>query len=388
MSAPRSSYDVLVVGATAGGLAAAALLARRGFRVSVIGHGVRDETYPWEGLKLRRGLAAFAVLDAPAFRKVVAELALVPAVRRAVETLSPPFQVCLPKHRVDAWAEPERLVAELEREFPEVPRPIEDFYGFLQRWQPALDAWLADERELPPEGFFARRAEARRLAALPFGRDGRGGDLLSAFSDRHPFRTFVAAQTRFASALDPDAMTDLRLTRLHAAGLRAAFLDGGVDALRALFAERVVLHGGELRLKDRVEHLELRRGRVTGALIAGVDEAVGANFVLVAADPTEAVRLSGELPVSRWARRATVSPRYHRFVVNLALRAAGVPEGMGRRVFSVLDPARPSRRRTSSRSSARCPTRKGGWCSPSRRSSRARPSRRATPTFAACARGS
>lgn len=340
-TAPKSSYDVVVVGATVGGMAAAALLARRGFRVSVIGHGARDETYTWNNLSLRRSLSAFSVLGTPAFRKVIAELALVPAVKRSVETLSPAFQVCMPAHRIDAWAEPEKLVAELVREFAEVPRPIEDFHAFVTRWSAALDTWLADERELSPEGFFARRAEARRIAALPFSRDALGGDLFSAFADGHPFRTFIAAQTRFASALDPDTMTALRVTRLYASGLRACFLDGGLDRLRALFAERVMLHGGELRLRDHAEHLEFRRGRVVGARIAGLDEVIGAKFVLVATEASEALRVAGELPVAQWAQHGTVSPRYHRFVVNLALDRHGVPEGMARRVFSVLDPARP-----------------------------------------------
>ncbi len=84
MSSPRSSYDVVVVGASLALVGAGALLARRGFRVLVLGHGVRPEVYPWEGLALRRAPLGTAFLECPAFRRMVAELALVPSVRRRV----------------------------------------------------------------------------------------------------------------------------------------------------------------------------------------------------------------------------------------------------------------------------------------------------------------
>lgn len=343
MSSPRSSYDVVVVGASLALVGAGALLARRGFRVLVLGHGVRPEVYPWEGLALRRVPLGVAFLECPAFRRMVAELALVPSVRRRVQALDPPFQVVLPGHRLEAAAVPERLLAELNREFPEIQRPVEDFYRRVEAVRAQLDRTLGADVLLPPEGFWERRELARAATGLPFDRHGAGRDPFAEFASDHPFRTYVEAQTRFAGALDPDAMLPLARARLHAAGFGHAWLaEGGVDGLRELFAEKIVQHGGDLRLRDRAEAIAVHRGRVRSVSLAGLDESVGCGFALCGLDPAEVQRLTGQEPSRHWIRRLLgLRARYHRYVLNVVVRAEAVPVGMAGRVYAVLDLRRP-----------------------------------------------
>ncbi len=343
MTAPRSFYDVVVVGASLASLAAGALLARRGFRVAVLGHGSLAQTYGYEGMALQRELATVTVAEAPAFRRVVAELALVPAMRRRLRPLEPLYQVALPRHRIDVAGPTGRLLAELRREFPEVQRPVEDFYAALDRANGALDQTFGADVVWPPDGFFERREAARAAAVQPFGRDGASGDVLAEFAANHPFRTFVDAQARFGGAMDPDRMTALCRVRLHGVGTRAAWAaEGGADGLKRLFEEKILQHGGEVRPRDRVERIALRRGRVEGVVLSGLDETLGCSFVVTCLDPAEAQRLTGA-PASRaYAQRLLgVRPRYYRYVLNVALPAEAVPVGMGARVFSVADPARP-----------------------------------------------
>ncbi len=343
MSAPRSFYEVVVAGASLAALAAGALLARRGFRVAVIGQGARPAAYEYDGLTLRRDLACVSFVDAPAFRRAMTELALLPAVRRRAQSPEPAWQVVLPRQRLDVHADPERRLAELDREFPEIHRPVEDFYANLARANASLDRLFGADVAWPPDGFFERRAARRAAGDLPFGPDGLEGDVLAEFAADHPFRTFVDAQARFAGAHDPDRMTALARTRLHASAMRGAFLsDGGVDGVRRLLEERILQHGGDVRPRDVADRVTLRRGRVSSVVLAGTDEVLGCGFLITSLDAAAAQRLTGVASSHAYAiRQLAARPRYYRYVLNVAVPSHALPMGMASRVFFVADLARP-----------------------------------------------
>lgn len=343
MTVRRSFYDVVVVGASLSALAAGALLARRGFRVTVVGHGTRGATYELAGFTLRRSLATVCAGETPAFRRVFAELALLPAVRRRLSPLTPAWQVVLPRHRVDVHAAPEPLLVELVREFPEIQRPMEDFHAAVTRANAQVDGLLGEDLAWPPEGFFESRRVARWLRPTPFGADGTGGDLLSEFSASHPFRVVVEAQARFATALAPGQLNALAYARLHALGLRAATLaEGDLDGLRRMLEEKIVQHGGDVRPRDRVEQLIVRGGAVRGARLSGTDEELGCAFVVSSLDGADSLRLAHETAPRAYAERLLgARPELYRYVLNVVLPAEALPVGMGRRVFLVSDPSRP-----------------------------------------------
>lgn len=334
---------MVVLGTSLPALSTGALLARRGFRVAVLGHHARPHCYEHEGVTLRRGLSSFSATDAPAFRRVLSELAILPVVRRRLAPCEPAWQVVMPGHRLDVSAQPERWLSEVLREFPEVPRAVEDFQRTVMGVQPGLDALFGADIAWPPDGFWERRAAAKLLGPLPFGRKGTDGDLFAAFAAEHPFRTFVAAQARFATDLDPEQMTSLQIARLHATGLRGAFLtDGGLDGLRRLLEERVQQHGGEIRPRDAVERITVRRGAVSGVVLSGLDEAIGCSFVVTSLDANAVLRLTGELPSRSYQRAlAAVKPAYHRYALNVVVTPDAIPPAMGPRVFAVMDPTRP-----------------------------------------------
>lgn len=334
---------MVVLGASLAALTAGALLARRGFRVAVIGHGARSERYTYEGFALRRGSSFAPWIEAPAFVRAMTELALLPMVRRRTQAREVAWQVCLPRHRLDVHVDLERRLGELDREFPEVHRPVEDFYTALTRNDAPLDRLFGPEASWPPAGFFERRALRRGMTDTPFGADGLGGDVFAEFAVDHPLRTVVDAQTRFAGAHDPDRMTALVRTRLHASGLRAApFMDDGLDGLRRLLEERIQQHGGDVRGRERVERINTRRGHVTSVTLAGTEEEIGCAFVVTSLDAALAQRLTG-VPATRAyaARLLAARPRYYRYTLNVVLPAEALPMGMGPRVFAVADLARP-----------------------------------------------
>jgi hypothetical protein len=71
-------------------------------------------------------------------------------------------------------------------------------------------------------------------------------------------------------------------------------------------------------------------------LLAGLGEVLGARFVVSGLEPQALATLTDEV-----SPNPSVRPRYYRYLVNLVLRAAGLPVGMGARVYLVGDPRRP-----------------------------------------------
>ena len=338
MSAPRSSFDVVVVGLSVGALAAGALLARRGFRVAVLGHHARPFRYEREGHALYRDLGAVTAHESPAFRRVFAELGLLPAVRRRLAPLDPAWQVVLPRHRIDVPLARVVRVTEVRREFPEVTRAVEEFYDALDAVEPDLDALLDADLTWPPDGVWERR-RARALADAVSPRPG--SDPFAAFATDHPFRAFVDAQVRFAGTGDPDRIDPLRRVRAHAVA-RAAMLDGDErDGITRALLEKVLQHGGEVRLRDAAGRIVQRRGRAVGVELSGIEEQLGAEWILAGIDTTEVRRLlrDPDAPPPRGGLEGRV--RSHRYVLNVVVHRDALPVGMARRVFAVMDLARP-----------------------------------------------
>ena len=118
MSTTSKHYDVVVLGADLGALAAAALLARRSWRVLVLGNGVRKPTYIYDGLVLARRPFTFLAASSPAWTRVLVELAQSQTFRRRLSALDPMLQVLGPDLRLDVPPDNSCLRARSTGSFP------------------------------------------------------------------------------------------------------------------------------------------------------------------------------------------------------------------------------------------------------------------------------
>src|SRR5690606_30292018 len=100
MSSTSKHYDVVVLGTELGALVSAALLARRSWRVLVLGQGHRPPTYEHDGLTLARRPFTFLAASSPSWGRVLVELAQSQTFRRRLEALDPMFQVLGPDLRL------------------------------------------------------------------------------------------------------------------------------------------------------------------------------------------------------------------------------------------------------------------------------------------------
>src|SRR5215475_11923556 len=160
-------YDVAILGAGLGALTAAALLARRSWRVLVLGQGWRPPVCQYDGVTLARRPFTFLAGSSPAWGRVLVELAQSQTFRRRTTPLDPMFQILAPKLRLEVPPDVQLFSREIDRTYPEVRRVVDELYGELARTNAAADA--AFERDLvwPPGTFWERRDTERASASMP-----------------------------------------------------------------------------------------------------------------------------------------------------------------------------------------------------------------------------
>jgi len=339
-----SYYDVVLLGTRFEALLCGALLAKRGFRVLVLGQGMLGPTYEVGGRRLPREPFAFRAAHSPVARRTLAELALLQVFRRRATAMDPAFQVVLPKHRIDLPPKPEHFERELDRELPDVKPAALEFHRVVERVGADLDRLFERDLLFPPETFFERREFQRaRAGAHDFDRKGGGSDPFAEFPDAHVFRHLVGAPTFFASDMDPRTLSPLGTLRLYEGWRGAARLEGGYEWLRGALIDKIETYSGEVRWRERAEQVLLKRNTAVGVRLATSGETIGCGFVVSSCDVDVLLRLLPDRGAFRelFETLGEPTPRYFRYTLNVLVAADAVPAGMARDVFVLRDPRRP-----------------------------------------------
>ena len=336
-------FDVVILGKSLGAAALAALLTRRDFSVMVVGQGSRPSDYTFRDHPLRRRCFTPLAAASPAFKRVLGELAQSQVFRRRLRALDPMLSVVMPGRRFDLPPDIDLLRQEVDREFPEVRRVVDDLYGELARVNAAADAAFELDLSWPPATFFERYATNRAAGSLPHLR-GDQHLLLGGFPANHPYVGIVEQSAQMSADLmaASRSLPSFAVARLHGAWTRGTYgLAGGEDDIVAFFLERFTSLGGQVMFSERVVGID-PVGRDGHALVLDGGSAVLGCSVLVTDGTGESIaRLAKGRGILRKAQREwpVVSERAGRFTVSLLVRRDGLPEGLG--AESLLFPSMP-----------------------------------------------
>lgn len=345
-------YDVIVLGRSLGALAAAALLARRDFRVLVLGQGNRPCGYSFEGFPFKRRAFSMLFSAAPAWKRLLHELAQTQGFRRRQTALDPMFQVLLPDRRLELPPDLELFEREIDREFPEVRPIVDELYGILATTNAVIDQVFEHDVTWPPATLWERFETGRLAKSLPYSGDRAWADLLARFPLGHPYRGIVEIPAHFGTHLagTPDGLPPLALARLHGDWTRGiCALDRDEDELVEFLIERIEGHGGTCRLDSRATRLILHRGRVSGVIEDGEEHPIGTAHLVANLTGEELAELSNGEGISASARQKwpKVTAAVGRFVTSIVIRREGLPEALATESFLVatrpdrFDPRRP-----------------------------------------------
>ena len=327
-------YDVVVCGGEVAGLVAASLLARRGFRVLVLGHEGERATFEAGGVTLSRAPALLPPLDEPPTARVLKELDCVALVKRRAPGIRPAFRVVLPGQQIDFPVEPAALTRELLRGFGPAAATVAAAIERLDAMGRIVDPLLASAITLPPSGFWERREVARFESLLP----KRGHDPFAPLPAEHPFRTMAATPAAANASLIPHEIgpvTEARALALARQGQHV--LEGGLAGLQELLLGRIETFGGDRRERLTPVAVVTRRGRAVGIRVQPRDETIGCHHLIWAGAPASLDQAMGAAaPPSRPLRIAG-----YRYAVALLAPAGVVAPGTPPSTFAVADPSRP-----------------------------------------------
>ncbi len=271
-----SRPKVVVVGAGIGGLTAGALLAKRGYEVTIFDQAIVPggcaSTFKRQGFTFDVGATQVAGLEPGGIHYRIfeeLEIELPPAV-----PCDPACAVFLPGETtpISVWRDPERWQAERQQQFP----GSEPFWQFLQQLFDASWEFQSRDPVLPPRNLWdvTQLVGALRLGTLitvPFTLS-TVGDALKWFglSGDKRLRTFLDLQLKLYSQVT--AAETALLYAATALGVSQTpqglyHLQGSMQVLSDRLVASLERDGGKLLMRHTVESIECDEAGITGVTI-------------------------------------------------------------------------------------------------------------------------
>jgi len=335
------SPRIVVIGAGIGGLTAAALLARRGYRVLVLEQamvpGGCASTFKRRGFTFDVGATQVAGLEPGGIhQRIFAELEIeLPPARPC----DPACAVYLPGEQepINVWRDRDQWQAERQRQFP----------GSEPFWQLLADlfrySWAFQARDpvLPPRNPWdlwqcLQAVRPGTVLTLPH-LFSTVGDALRQYGliDQQRLKTFLDLQLKLYSQVDAEetallyAATALSVSQTPQ-GL--SHLEGSMQVLSDRLLAALKRDGGELLLGQAVEQIQTASGRVTGVAIRKVKtgevwtepaDSVVANVTVQ--NLVQLLAQSDDLPQGYRRRADKLPPGSGAFVVYLGVDGRALP---------------------------------------------------------------
>jgi phytoene dehydrogenase-like protein len=341
----KRSYDIAVIGTDLKGLIFAALCAKKGYTVVIIGDGNENNTVQkGDFLFVRKPNLFLGFEFSSSIREIFNELALAPEMRTIPQPFKPSCHVVLPEKRIEISTDTEIFDSELVREFPDQIAKIEELFDLLPIVDEQVETSFREFIPIPPHSIMEYYRYFKSTRPLkPFLSEDYRWDPCANFPAKDPFRAFVSAPLRWTSKLFMQNIQPIPFIRLFNQFLRGFyFLEDGIDGLKDLFVRKIKSSSGDFRPHDEVNALKASGSRIEMLELKGREESIGFSILACSNDIK---RFHFLLPDGRREKKffehfARINPSHYLFTVNIGINRELLPEGMSQNVILVQDTAK------------------------------------------------
>ncbi len=277
------NYDVAIIGAQISGLLTAALLVRRGFRVLLIDHDGIIHKYG-EDQYILPVLPEIILTPHPQslITTIHTELGIIQDLRIHLQKFDPPFQIILPKKRLNLPLEKNQIISALTTEWPDISQVIEKFFLKIEQIESEVSNYLNGTEAFFPDGFFQRRRV--RNFSLGFENVSKhflDSDILEGFPQNHPILELFIAPLFFFSNISPRDASLAQFARTLGSFFRgASHLSTKVGHLRDMLLKKFTESGGEVLYNTKIESMKFSRRKAESMHLTDSQYEYQCNFLI------------------------------------------------------------------------------------------------------------
>lgn len=316
----ETAYDILVIGSGISGLISAALLAKTGARVAVVGDIGKPASYEKNGYIFNERPFPITGLHGGPLGMVLDEIGLPKGIFRT-DAIS--YQVVLPDERIDICEGTGLFHEEMRRCFPRDIDKVSAFYSHTSDLSGKIDQVM----ELNPFSF--------RLF-LPTGIN-RGKksiqDVIEKFSSGQRFQSFIRAQLSSFSFM-PGGISLIAASSILESSRKGLYcMEGGSDALRTLLLKKIKNLGGDI-IAARVRDISRNGNRW---LLRTEDEAFSGRAVIGNIDAMTFCNLFLDGGKKYLRKVERIEKIAYPLTINIGVKDAGIPTGMAENIVMLRD---------------------------------------------------
>ncbi|MEM8722324.1 MAG: C-3',4' desaturase CrtD [Cyanobacteria bacterium P01_G01_bin.39] len=336
----KNKQRIIVVGAGIGGLTAGALLAKRGYQVTIFDQalvpGGCASTFKRRGFVFDVGATQVAGLEPGGIHhRIFAELGIEPPV---ASNCDPACAVFLPgeSQPINVWRDPIKWQSERQRQFP----GSEPFWNLLNRLFKASWRFQGRDPVLPPRNLWdlwqlVSAVRPDTLITVPYALSTVGDALkLYGLDQDKRLKTFLDLQLKLYSQVGADetallyAATALAMSQ---APQGLFHLEGSMQVLSDRLVAGLEKYGGKLLMRHSVKQIHTESDRVTGVTVhnqkTGENWTEAADEVVANVTAQNLVKLTDNQSFCGYQRRVEKLPQPSgAFVVYLGVKREAIPE--------------------------------------------------------------
>lgn len=325
--------DIIIFGTDLAGLIAGAFLAKRGLSVTVL-NPERDVS----SLKKNIQPNLITHLESRLFKNILGRLSILDHELQILRKLEVPYQMVLPKHRIDIFRDREKLKKEISREFPFDTVSLTHFFESMDHFDTTLDTEKLQELLLPAG---LKQKWRFKQFVKKTGLRQRLSEMLSQLGSNEEVQALMEGQMKFLSQTHSPNPFTYQIAKLVSAENCMLFeVQGGLGHLKKIFLDKIEQFGGRVKNEVVLESFEIEGRELAAIRLGGFEGRLGCRYLLW----NEEIRhLSPFLP-DAWRTRKlkkqieTIKPKFYHFSIQFTLDPQVIPVGMRENVLYIENP--------------------------------------------------